>query len=375
MVTGDDGLLTFAGGLLAKVQTLDPAAGGNDAITVGGDDNIVINGAGGDRITLGNGGNVVIGDNGFVSFASPGLLATVEALDPVTGDDRIITGLGHDLVIGGAGSDVINAGAGTDKINAGSGANIVLQGAIDQRVANSQLPVWQIAAAPAPASAAEVAPLNAGQLQSVVAEAKLLWTDALGAGNTRLAALSGVTVERGDLPAGILGATLGDVIIVDPTAAGWGWFVDPTPADNSEFADVVSAGVLFAEPDSPAAGHMDLLSTVLHELGNAMGFPEDHGEDVTGLVLQAGERRLPVGIPVFTAPTFAGATPVVAPVVAPVVDWGIMLNGAASRQAFAPSPETPSWVSDFTNHLDQDAARHSPNAGIRVHVPAAGLIS
>jgi hypothetical protein len=42
---------------------------------------------------------------------------------------------------------------------------------------------------------------------------------------------------------------------------------------------------------------MDLLSTVLHELGNTMGFAEDHGRDVTGMVLPAGERRVPAAEP------------------------------------------------------------------------------
>jgi hypothetical protein len=39
---------------------------------------------------------------------------------------------------------------------------------------------------------------------------------------------------------------------------------------------------------------MDLLTTMVHEMGNAMGFPEDQGQDVAGATLQAGERRVPV---------------------------------------------------------------------------------
>jgi hypothetical protein len=47
---------------------------------------------------------------------------------------------------------------------------------------------------------------------------------------------------------------------------------------------------------------MDLLSTVLHELGNAMGFAEDQGQDVSGATLQAGVRRIPTvaASPAFT---------------------------------------------------------------------------
>jgi len=53
---------------------------------------------------------------------------------------------------------------------------------------------------------------------------------------------------------------------------------------------------------------MDLLTTVVHELGNAMGFPEDHGHDVMGMVLQAGERRVPMGLRLPTVSEGAPAT-------------------------------------------------------------------
>src|SRR5262249_58450939 len=101
-------------------------------------------------------------------------------------------------------------------------------------------------------------------------------------------------------------------IVIDRSAQGWGWLVDPTPNDNSEFAIRLSSEALAASPSSPAAGRMDLLTTVVHELGNAMGFPEDRGHDVMGMVLQAGERRVPTELRLPTvsekAPA-AGSTP------------------------------------------------------------------
>lgn len=96
-----------------------------------------------------------------------------------------------------------------------------------------------------------------------------------------------------DLPGQLLGATTGDTIVLDGTAAGYGWFVDPTPLGNHEFPLALANGVFAASPGSAAYGRMDLLTTVLHELGNAMGFAEDLGQDVTGATLQAGVRRLP----------------------------------------------------------------------------------
>jgi Ca2+-binding RTX toxin-like protein len=157
------------------------------------------------------------------------------------------------------------------------------------------LPIQQVAAAAAPYSTA-VATITQDELDSIVAAAKQLWITALGAGDPRLAVLDQVTVLAGNLPNGMLGETTGTQIVIDRSAQGWGWFVDPTPNDNSEFAIRLSREALAASPSSPAAGRMDLLTTVVHELGNAMGFPEDHGHDVMGMVLQAGERRVPMGV-------------------------------------------------------------------------------
>jgi hypothetical protein len=57
---------------------------------------------------------------------------------------------------------------------------------------------------------------------------------------------------------------------------------------------------------------MDLLTTVVHELGNAMGFAEDTGQDVTGSILADGTRRLPpaqpTDAPAVTVPTASGVT-------------------------------------------------------------------
>jgi hypothetical protein len=141
-----------------------------------------------------------------------------------------------------------------------------------------------------------------------VAAAKTLWTTALGAGDPQLAVLDQVTVLAGNLPSGMLGETTGTQIVIDRSAQGWGWFVDPTPNDNSEFAKRLSSEALAASPSSPAAGRMDLLTTVVHEMGNAMGFPEDRGHDVMGMVLQAGERRVPTELRLPTVSERAPAT-------------------------------------------------------------------
>src|SRR5262249_51879662 len=55
-------------------------------------------------------------------------------------------------------------------------------------------------------------------------------------------------------------------------AAGWGWFVDPIPGDDSEF---VTPG------DQGERGRMDLLTALEHELGHLLG-----GEHEDGSVMQ-----------------------------------------------------------------------------------------
>jgi hypothetical protein len=135
--------------------------------------------------------------------------------------------------------------------------------------------------------------VTAEALDTIVAAAKQLWAEALGPRDPRLAILDQVAVLISDLPDNLLGATTGTTIVLDTNAAGWGWFVDLTPLTNGEFQKVLAAGVFAAESGSPAYGRMDLLSTILHELGNAMGIAESASDDVTGATLSAGTRRLP----------------------------------------------------------------------------------
>ncbi len=226
--------------------------------------------------------------------------------------------------------------------------------------------VPQVAAVTASPST-DLASVTADGLAAIVATAKDLWTSALGAGDQRLAILDQVTVLVADLPDGMLGATTGTTIVLDGSAAGWGWFVDPTPNDSSEFSIRLASGVLAAAPSSPAAGHMDLLTTVVHEMGNAMGFAEDQGQDVAGMTLQAGERRVPVAAdppvlgaalqdvpPAATLPSGPGAVPVAftsnaEPANAPsCVNSGQPITGLAPASSIMPGavPQPTSHVVD-----------------------------
>jgi hypothetical protein len=162
----------------------------------------------------------------------------------------------------------------------------------------------QLAAVPPPTGANAVGALTGDQLQPIVQAAIARWaaTPTLQ-GDDHL--LRQVTVAVADLPGLMVGETVGDSIVLDPTAAGYGWFVDVTPFDDTEFSATNAAGLLEASAASPAAGRMDLLTVVMHELGHLLGRDDINAEvnasDLMDATLPAGMRRLPDGLESATA--------------------------------------------------------------------------
>ncbi|MEI6240823.1 MAG: hypothetical protein WCR51_10565 [Planctomycetia bacterium] len=120
VVVGDNGKVTFhasPAGQIATVATTDPDKGGNDTLTTGKDDDLVIGGVGADTINAGAGDNIVLGDNGRATIAADGTINVVEATDPTLGGiDMILSEGGNDLVIGGTGADTIDTGGGNDLV-------------------------------------------------------------------------------------------------------------------------------------------------------------------------------------------------------------------------------------------------------------------
>ena len=141
--------------------------------------------------------------------------------------------------------------------------------------------------APAMSERTTATPLTLPQVQPLLDEAIGRWlavgvgTSALHAIDIRIADLGGTTL--GLASGNTLGLASGNTVWLDDNAAGWGWFVDGTPQNDSEF---------LARGNQGERERMDLLTVVMHELGHLLG----HEHEDTGVMsetLAAGTRHTP----------------------------------------------------------------------------------
>jgi hypothetical protein len=154
----------------------------------------------------------------------------------------------------------------------------------------------ELKAPSAPAASAKTAvssDLTSSQLNPIVDEAIRRWA-AAGLSAQDIHKLRNASISIADLPDLQLGWAAESGIAIDEDAAGYGWFVDSTPASNEEFQVSKSNGQLIAA-DSAAADRMDLLTVVEHEMGHFLGL-DDASANEHGLMsgtLSKGLRRLP----------------------------------------------------------------------------------
>jgi hypothetical protein len=92
-----------------------------------------------------------------------------------------------------------------------------------------------------------------------------------GISDDDLMRLRSVTFEVSDLPDSELASVASTNVKLDGAAAGYGWFVDATPMEDSEFNVAVPQRELQANEYSSAFGHIDLLTVIMRELGVVYG--------------------------------------------------------------------------------------------------------
>ena len=130
-------------------------------------------------------------------------------------------------------------------------------------------------------STAATAPPTAQQLKSHFDAAISTWDGLMDMSLAR-----GLELRVEDLPGLMLGRLEDNVLSIDLNAAGHGWFIDPTPLANEEF-DVNGQAI-----DGRAAGSIDLLTVLTHELGHTGGLA--HASDgVMDNLLSTGVRLHP----------------------------------------------------------------------------------
>jgi hypothetical protein len=136
--------------------------------------------------------------------------------------------------------------------------------------------------------------VSQAELNLIVQAAIERWA-AAGLTPEQLVAMQHVQVTVSEMAGLYVGSSSAGQVHVDSDGAGYGWFVDSTPGEDSEFDG--SGSRLTADAGGAADHHIDLLTVVMHELGHQIGLDDtyasaDYAELMYGY-LNPGERRLP----------------------------------------------------------------------------------
>ena len=128
--------------------------------------------------------------------------------------------------------------------------------------------------------------LSQAELNAAVAAAIANWK-AAGLSDDKIAQLEHTTYDVADITSGWLGQSTPGHVTVDVNADGHGWYIDPTPTDNSEFGIALSSTALLTDSTTAAAGHIDLVTVVEHEMGEQLGLSDQFDPSAAGTLMSA----------------------------------------------------------------------------------------
>lgn len=142
------------------------------------------------------------------------------------------------------------------------------------------------------------ADLQPEDLAPIFDQARAIWTTTASLDASQIEVLDAIVPAIADLSGDVLGGNSDSRIFLDTDAAGYGWFVDSTPGGSGEFGQQIARNELRAGGTSAAAGRIDLLTVVLHEMGHALGYADLESADFPHALMSeelgTGTRRLPV---------------------------------------------------------------------------------
>jgi CSLREA domain-containing protein len=150
--------------------------------------------------------------------------------------------------------------------------------------------------------------LSQQQLDSMVSAAIARWSNT-GLTAPQISILRAIKFDVADLSNAYLGEADGSHVLIDRNGGGKGWYIGANPTDDSIFGRTVSSTRRYTDPMSAPAGHVDLLTAIMHEMGHKLGLGDSYSQkDRENLMygyLTVGERRLPSN---GQAPVAAGAS-------------------------------------------------------------------
>ena len=161
-------------------------------------------------------------------------------------------------------------------------------------------PAFQLLAGPA-AGQSNATSITQAQVQALLPEAIAAWRSA-GLDATDVTRLDTTKIQVANLGTNILGLEAANVITINQTAAGFNWYTNASARSIQAFALPGQGTVRLAGPGSPAAGRVDLLTVLEHELGHVIGLPDNNQSgDLMDTTLDLGVRRAPTPADVSTS--------------------------------------------------------------------------